>query len=269
MRLSKKADYALRALFTLVEHYGGDPIPIRELARRNDVPKKFLEQIMLAMKAQGWVESNAGARGGYVLARDPRRITMGEVVRHFDGMLALRGDKTFDPAFVRLCSSCRIVGCVRRATHVPSRKAVPRCLEDAWNDVRPKHAEGRGFKVDLVYILGCVKRAGVGGSARGDAPAGQGFSAPDLSFPLLVGHAVDVPQDHDVERVQWLDGILDHAEFGARKPGFRARFSKTLTSGVSPSAQNASDGPLCHGGAKVVVHRWPQFLGMGVDVRRR
>lgn len=88
MRLSKKADYALRALFTLVEHYGGDPIPIRELARRNDVPKKFLEQIMLAMKAQGWVESNAGVRGGYVLARDPRRITMGEVVRHFDGMLA-------------------------------------------------------------------------------------------------------------------------------------------------------------------------------------
>jgi Rrf2 family protein len=88
MRLSKKADYALRALFTLVEHYGGDPIPIRELARRNDVPKKFLEHIMLAMKAQGWVESNAGVRGGYLLAKDPQRITMGEVVRHFDGMLA-------------------------------------------------------------------------------------------------------------------------------------------------------------------------------------
>lgn len=88
MRLSKKTDYALRALFTLVEHHGGDPIPIRELARRNDVPKKFLEQIMLAMKGRGWVDSTAGVRGGYVLARDPERITMGEVVRHFDGMLA-------------------------------------------------------------------------------------------------------------------------------------------------------------------------------------
>jgi DNA-binding IscR family transcriptional regulator len=44
MRVSKKTDYALRALFTLVDHFGGAPIPIRELARRNDVPKRFLEQ---------------------------------------------------------------------------------------------------------------------------------------------------------------------------------------------------------------------------------
>src|SRR5580693_4483066 len=88
MRISKKTDYALRALFTLVDHYHGAPIPIRELARRNDVPKRFLEQIMLALKAQGWVDSMAGIRGGYVLAKSPHKITMGEVVRHFDGILA-------------------------------------------------------------------------------------------------------------------------------------------------------------------------------------
>ena len=88
MRVSKKTDYALRALFTLVEHHGGQPIPVRELARRNDVPKRFLEQIMLDLKAQGWVDSSAGARGGYFLAKSPTGITMGEVVRHFDGILA-------------------------------------------------------------------------------------------------------------------------------------------------------------------------------------
>lgn len=88
MRISKKTDYALRALFTLVDHYGNGPIPIRELARRNDVPKRFLEQIMLDLKAQGWVKSLAGIRGGYVLAKKPEKITMGEVVRHFDGILA-------------------------------------------------------------------------------------------------------------------------------------------------------------------------------------
>src|SRR5271154_283517 len=88
MRVSKKTDYALRALFTLVDHFGGAPIPIRELARRNDVPKKFLEQIMLQLKAQGWVSSEAGIRGGYVLSKSPEKITMGEVVRHFDGILA-------------------------------------------------------------------------------------------------------------------------------------------------------------------------------------
>ena len=88
MYVSMKTDYALRALFTLVGHYKGTPIPIRELARRNDVPKRFLEQIMLALKAEGWVDSLPGVRGGYVLAKDPSKITMGEVVRHFDGILA-------------------------------------------------------------------------------------------------------------------------------------------------------------------------------------
>ena len=88
MRVSKRTDYALRALFTLVDHFGGAPIPIRELARRNDVPKRFLEQIMLHLKAQGWVDSVAGIRGGYLLAKSPAKITMGEVVRHFDGILA-------------------------------------------------------------------------------------------------------------------------------------------------------------------------------------
>jgi len=88
MRVSKRTDYALRAMFTLVDHYGGQPIPIRELARRNDVPKRFLEQIMLALKAQGWVDSSAGIRGGYFLAKNPDKITMGQIVRHFDGILA-------------------------------------------------------------------------------------------------------------------------------------------------------------------------------------
>ena len=88
MKVSRKTDYALRALFTLVDHIGDAPIPIRELARRNDVPKKFLEQIMLDLKAQGWVKSEPGIRGGYLLARRPDKITMGEVIRHFDGILA-------------------------------------------------------------------------------------------------------------------------------------------------------------------------------------
>jgi Rrf2 family protein len=88
MWVSKRTDYALRALFTLVDHFGSTPIPIRELARRNDVPKRFLEQILLDCKTRGWVDSVAGIRGGYVLAKNPGKITMGEVVRHFDGILA-------------------------------------------------------------------------------------------------------------------------------------------------------------------------------------
>jgi Rrf2 family protein len=88
MRVSKRADYALRVLFTLVETNGHTPIPIRELAEQNDVPKRFLEHIMLDLKSRGWVDSVAGKSGGYFLAQPADKITMGQVVRHFDGVLA-------------------------------------------------------------------------------------------------------------------------------------------------------------------------------------
>lgn len=88
MQLSMRTDYALRALFTLVEHFGEGPIPIGELAKKNDVPKRFLEHIMLDLKEKGFVESIAGKYGGYRLLRSPDRITMGEIVRHFEGHLA-------------------------------------------------------------------------------------------------------------------------------------------------------------------------------------
>lgn len=88
MKLSRKSDYALRALMTLVEHYGKGPVSIRELAEKNDVPRGFLEHIMLDLKSNGVVKSIAGRIGGFILARDPKDVTMGEIVRHFDGVLA-------------------------------------------------------------------------------------------------------------------------------------------------------------------------------------
>ena len=88
MKLSRKSDYALRALFTLVEQFGRGPVPVRKLADTNDIPKRFLEQIMLELKARGWVRSVPGRDGGFELARPPEQISMGEVVRHFDGILA-------------------------------------------------------------------------------------------------------------------------------------------------------------------------------------
>lgn len=88
MRLSKKADYALRALFALLDRRGLGPVSMNALAKQNDVPKRFLEHIMLDLKSQGWVESSPGRNGGYVLAQPPERITMGQVIRFFDGVLA-------------------------------------------------------------------------------------------------------------------------------------------------------------------------------------
>jgi Rrf2 family protein len=88
MKLSKKTDYALRVLFSLMDHRGEGPVSMSHLAKSNDVPKRFLEHIMLDLKEQGWVASSPGCKGGYELAQTPDRITLGQVVRHFDGLMA-------------------------------------------------------------------------------------------------------------------------------------------------------------------------------------
>lgn len=88
MRFSKKSDYALRALVHLAGQSNREPISIRTLASVNDIPYRFLQQIMLDLKANGWVNTLAGREGGIVLAKPPVGINVGEVVRFFDGVLA-------------------------------------------------------------------------------------------------------------------------------------------------------------------------------------
>ena len=88
MKISKKTDYALRALFTLAAHTDRSPLSIRDLAQRNDIPRRFLVNIMLELRDLGWVRSVSGRDGGYVLSADPAQLTIGAVVRHFDGVLA-------------------------------------------------------------------------------------------------------------------------------------------------------------------------------------
>ncbi|SKB47619.1 RrF2 family transcriptional regulator [Malaciobacter marinus] len=88
MKISKKTDYALRALFAIAE-LKGESISTKNLSKYTDVPKRFLENIMLEMNNAGWVKSTPGRYGGYTLAKDANDITLGEVIRHFEGMLAM------------------------------------------------------------------------------------------------------------------------------------------------------------------------------------
>jgi Rrf2 family cysteine metabolism transcriptional repressor len=88
MRLSKRGEYGLRALQDLAAHYGEGPIPNKDLAERNNIPSRFLEQILLTLKHGQIVRSQKGPRGGYYLARPPQQITLAEAVRLLDGPLA-------------------------------------------------------------------------------------------------------------------------------------------------------------------------------------
>ena len=85
MKLSKKAEYALRALVAMGREREGTNFSIQDLASQEHIPLKFLEQILLALKNGGLLRSKRGVGGGYQLVTPPARITLGEVVVLFDG----------------------------------------------------------------------------------------------------------------------------------------------------------------------------------------
>ncbi len=87
MKLTFKGDYAVKTILDLSLHYGNRPATIPDLAKRSDIPIKFLEQILLDLKRGGFVESRRGKIGGYLLAKHPSKITVGDVVRFVEGPL--------------------------------------------------------------------------------------------------------------------------------------------------------------------------------------
>lgn len=87
-KLSTKSEYACLALIDLTEQYGGGLAKIDDIAKRKDIPKKYLEQILLLLKRSGYLKSRRGAEGGYMLAKHPGKISVAEIVRLMDGALA-------------------------------------------------------------------------------------------------------------------------------------------------------------------------------------
>lgn len=85
VRITFKGDYALKAVLDLAWHYDKELVTINDLAKRIDAPVKFLEQVLLDLKKGGFVESRRGKVGGYLLAKPPADIKVGDVVRFIDG----------------------------------------------------------------------------------------------------------------------------------------------------------------------------------------
>jgi len=117
MKVSTKGDYATRAMQDLALHFDQGPIQIEEIARRQHLPVRYLEQILLSLKRAGFLESKRGVNGGYYLAKHPREITVGAIIRVMEG-----------PIIPIFC-----VGSGKREICVEE----PHCsLRDIWNEVR-------------------------------------------------------------------------------------------------------------------------------------
>jgi Rrf2 family protein len=100
MRVSAKADYAVRAAAELAAATDGRPLKREQIAQAQGIPSKFLEAIMLELKHAGIVKSQRGSEGGYWLVRPAEEITLADVVRAVDGPLAtVRGEHVEDVAY--------------------------------------------------------------------------------------------------------------------------------------------------------------------------
>ncbi|NWF92892.1 MAG: Rrf2 family transcriptional regulator [Syntrophaceae bacterium] len=91
MKITKKGEYALRALVDLALNYKKGLRQVQDIVREEDIPEKFLEQILIILKNAGLVKSKRGIGGGYFLNRSPNEISLGEVIRLVDGPLAPLG----------------------------------------------------------------------------------------------------------------------------------------------------------------------------------
>lgn len=84
MNISVKSEYALLALFDLAMQPAGEPVKIADIARRQQIPQKFLELILASLKQGGFVESRRGAEGGYRLAKAADQITIGQALHYME-----------------------------------------------------------------------------------------------------------------------------------------------------------------------------------------
>lgn len=145
MRLSKRTEYGLRAIVQLARLWPTHFIQSRDLSKQENLPNKFLESILLALRRGGFLESKVGSGGGYRLSRNPREIMIGEVIRRLEGRLSARDtepERDSSPGEVAV----RIIN--HRLTQATDNVLDTVTLEDLLEDVT-KHA---GSQQEMYYI---------------------------------------------------------------------------------------------------------------------
>jgi Rrf2 family protein len=110
--LSKKTRYAMLALTNLASKYGDGAIQIGDIAKMENIPQRFLESILLELKKLGILGSKLGKSGGYYLIKSPEEVSLLDVIRHFEGTIALMycvSEKAYQPCeFCKIEETCKI-----------------------------------------------------------------------------------------------------------------------------------------------------------------
>lgn len=125
--LSKKTQYAFRALSYLKEHHGEGPVLISTIARSKKIPLKFLEAILLELKEDGILESKKGKGGGYYLKQPPKKTHLAKIIRLIDGPIALLPCVSIN--FYEKCKDCDEKSCSLKSVMALARDATLKVLE--------------------------------------------------------------------------------------------------------------------------------------------
>jgi Rrf2 family protein len=127
MKLSVRGEYALRALLVLGVNYDQSVVRIQTISEQQNIPKRFLEQILNDLKTAGVVESRRGVAGGYRLARRPEEITLAVIIRHIEGALA--PVSCVSESYYEKCTCPDESRCAIRSVMKEVREAVVKIVE--------------------------------------------------------------------------------------------------------------------------------------------
>jgi Rrf2 family protein len=125
--LSKKSQYAFKALTYLTEKYNKGPVLIAEIAKHKKIPLKFLENILLELKREGFLDSKKGKGGGYFLAQNPAKIKVASIVRIINGPIAMLPCVSL--YFYERCKNCDEKNCGLHDMMIDVRDATLNILE--------------------------------------------------------------------------------------------------------------------------------------------
>jgi len=147
MKLSTRGRYGTRALLDLALHRGEKPVPLKDIAQRQNIPLQYLEHLITPLRSGGMIRSTPGARGGVWLARSPQEIKLSEVIGLLEGSIALV-ECVNDPKY---CS--RSDFCVTRDIWGELKKVMDGVLESTTLQDLVERQKRKGQSEEVMYHI--------------------------------------------------------------------------------------------------------------------
>lgn len=147
MRLSTRSRYGVRLMFELAANYGKEPVLLRTIAKNQDISEKYLSKIIIPLKSAGFVNSVRGAHGGYVLVKEPDKISVKDIVEILEGDLS-SVDCIKNPS---LCE--RVSICPTRDIWCKLDDEISKTLESISLDDIVKNSQSKETESALTYCI--------------------------------------------------------------------------------------------------------------------